>query len=355
MALEGMFSSDGIRLFLFLLLLVGGAIFAYKNFKKATSKSVQTNREISDCEKIKKEKEQGHFIAVRNTVIWLAMLPVSAYICFFAFRLPLSESPEHWGQMGDFLGGMLNPILAFASFLALLYTIKIQSDELTLTRNELKASSEALSGQLLVQEQQKFETTFFNLINHLDIQVKITLSHPQFRTDFNRVIIPREQINEGRHSRPGNYCTFQGADRWDDAYQSILMFHQPLDKISAITYVVLSLIQSQNFFDNTKLRGELTRAGKKPLVSEEFYLTILKSQIDDDLMKLLVVWCHGKEVNKLKMLAEQYSLFDSVKFMKFPKDGNQANPIDDTTNNLIGWGLPLDRSNLRLSAFAKDE
>ncbi len=42
------------------------------------------------------------------------------------------------GQMGDFFGGMLNPILAFASFIALLYTIRLQSKEMEETREELK-------------------------------------------------------------------------------------------------------------------------------------------------------------------------------------------------------------------------
>lgn len=48
-----------------------------------------------------------------------------------------------WGPVGDFFGGMLNPILAFASFIALLYTIRIQSEELRLTREEFSKSVDA--------------------------------------------------------------------------------------------------------------------------------------------------------------------------------------------------------------------
>lgn len=66
----------------------------------------------------------------------------TAYLSNFVFKLP-SPEPEQWGQMGDFFGGMLNPILAFASFIALLYTIRIQSEELRLTREEFKNSVDA--------------------------------------------------------------------------------------------------------------------------------------------------------------------------------------------------------------------
>lgn len=55
----------------------------------------------------------------------------------------LSQNPMEWGVIGDFFGGMLNPILAFASFIALLYTIRIQSEELRLTREEFAKSVKA--------------------------------------------------------------------------------------------------------------------------------------------------------------------------------------------------------------------
>lgn len=78
---------------------------------------------------------------------------VAAVICFIgslvtwyykAIWLPgFTDYPAAYGQMGDFFGGLLNPVLAFASFMALLHTIRIQSEELRLTREELTKSSDA--------------------------------------------------------------------------------------------------------------------------------------------------------------------------------------------------------------------
>lgn len=107
------------------------------------------------------------FIALSYPAVWLLELfinhkserTISAesklYVILFLFigfligNFFLSkpwEDPEKaamFGQAGDYFGGMLNPILAFASFIALLYTIRIQSEELRLTRQEVKASVSA--------------------------------------------------------------------------------------------------------------------------------------------------------------------------------------------------------------------
>lgn len=77
------------------------------------------------------------------------------------------ESAQYWGQIGDFIGGILNPTLSFIAFLTLLYTLKIQSDELKEARAESKsAREEALAAnkiqehQTKIFERQGFESAF---------------------------------------------------------------------------------------------------------------------------------------------------------------------------------------------------
>lgn len=97
------------------------------------------------------EKWFGRIDSVRDRVDILGffalvgcsvLVPIDVYVSYFGNR-PMSSEPAEWGQMGDFFGGMLNPILAFASFMALLYTIRIQSEELRLTKDEIKRSADA--------------------------------------------------------------------------------------------------------------------------------------------------------------------------------------------------------------------
>jgi hypothetical protein len=87
--------------------------------------------------------------------ITIAILAISA-LCFIFISITTYFAPplqpmfdqERLGQLGDFLGGTLNPIFGLVTVLLLIYSLHIQRKELKLTRKELKKSSKALSGQL---------------------------------------------------------------------------------------------------------------------------------------------------------------------------------------------------------------
>ena len=105
------------------------------------------------------------------------IVSVFGYYGYIFSDFKIDASPDHFGQFGDFIGGTLNPILAFLSFMALLYTIKIQTDELKLSREELEATRKELEGSRIAQQEQSeslklqneatklqmFENTFYNL------------------------------------------------------------------------------------------------------------------------------------------------------------------------------------------------
>lgn len=57
----------------------------------------------------------------------------------YYFNEPLTYfDPERLGQLGDFLGGTLNPIFGFATVCLLLWSVFIQRKEFDLTRRELR-------------------------------------------------------------------------------------------------------------------------------------------------------------------------------------------------------------------------
>ena len=107
------------------------------------------------------------------------IVSVFVYYKYIFFDFKIDSNVEHFGQFGDFIGGTLNPILAFLSFMALLYTIKIQMDELKLSREELEATREELKESRIAQQEQSeslklqneatklqiFESTFFSLLS----------------------------------------------------------------------------------------------------------------------------------------------------------------------------------------------
>jgi hypothetical protein len=86
----------------------------------------------------------------------------AAYLLNFGF-IP-SDAQDVWGQFGDFLGGLLNPLVALFALYMLSVTLRIQRRELRATHDELKASRLIADVQRKVMQRQLFESQFFNVI-----------------------------------------------------------------------------------------------------------------------------------------------------------------------------------------------
>lgn len=108
------------------------------------------------------QSEPWHIRRIKRIVVVLAIVAALLAILATSFYVavfwgPLSTRQEIWGQFGDYVGGTLNPVLAFFAFIALLFTIVFQSHELKVTNDELRKSVDAA-------KHQTFEATFFQLV-----------------------------------------------------------------------------------------------------------------------------------------------------------------------------------------------
>ncbi|EJE52167.1 hypothetical protein PMI14_03145 [Acidovorax sp. CF316] len=74
---------------------------------------------------------------------------VGSFIWKFGFR-PV-EDQSKWGQFGDFIGGFLNPLVAFAAFYWLTQSVKLQKKELVDTRAALEEQAEAAAASVRLQ------------------------------------------------------------------------------------------------------------------------------------------------------------------------------------------------------------
>ncbi|QNM92347.1 putative phage abortive infection protein [Aliarcobacter cryaerophilus] len=96
---------------------------------------------------------------------------------------------EKFGQFGDYVGGTLNPLFAFFSFLILVFTIQLQ-------RKQLNESAITQKKQLDFIEKQNFETTFFNMIN-LNNQIVNNLSLTKSNNSTNPILTVKEFYSIG--------------------------------------------------------------------------------------------------------------------------------------------------------------
>lgn len=98
-------------------------------------------------------------------VIAFVLLLIALYFYFGHFNGDLSDDQGKWGTFGDFMGGTLNPLFALLSLFAIIYTIRIQTEELELTRGEMQKSNNSQKEQSESVQRQTFENTFFKMID----------------------------------------------------------------------------------------------------------------------------------------------------------------------------------------------
>lgn len=171
-------------------------------------------------------------------LIFASIISVSV-IGFYIFQFatePLSADNGTWGQFGDYVGGTLNPVFGFLSLVILLYVLRqneraldISREELKLTRKELEKSSEALTEQSETLKIQRFEQTFFSL---LDLYKK-TLSELAFKK-----YTGREAIDELHKEFPSTHLLLTSKFEKDNYKQ---IFDELYSKFFLMNKVYFSL------------------------------------------------------------------------------------------------------------------
>lgn len=113
-------------------------------------------------------------ISVLGTAIAVSLVTVLVFAANF-HAVPISEQADAWGQFGDYVGGVLNPVFGFLSVLGLLVALVLQTKELRASRAALALSQRELELSRQAQTEsahalklqndairlQAFEQTFF--------------------------------------------------------------------------------------------------------------------------------------------------------------------------------------------------
>ena len=205
---------------------------------------------------------------------------------------------EALGLSGDFLGGVLNPILSFFSFLALLFTLRLQRRELTATMDELKKSTLAAESnvrlfteQIAAQRLDAFENTFFSLLK-------------LFNNTF-------ETINE-HHEAEGTQPAGSSLQRLmvharsqptlEAARAELMADHSEIDHFISILFEMLKFIE-QKFPD--------TAQGDRM-----FYANILKAIINQDAFEAVAMYAATNSTQSayfaFKQLIAKYELLQEL-------------------------------------------
>lgn len=211
---------------------------------------------------------------------------------------------EIFGVFGDFIGGALNPIFTFLTFMGLLITIILQQTELKDSRAEFKKSADALIEQSKSLHKQNFENTFFNLIDlyngilaNLEIhsfssgQTKNYTDRKVFIYIEKCICISDKEVITNAFGEP--------IEEVEKHYnlETFSSYAKDLRHYFRIIYQILKFIDNANITSDEKL----------------FYSNIVRSQLSDAELLSLFFNClskYGKE--KFKPLVEKYEFFEHL-------------------------------------------
>jgi hypothetical protein len=98
-------------------------------------------------------------------VVTLFAWVVVLFFYRWTFDGNFSTKHDEWGQFGDYVGGLLNPLLGTLTLFGVLYTVRLQREVLKVSRDQLAEAARTERNQRLLNEQQGFETGFFQLLD----------------------------------------------------------------------------------------------------------------------------------------------------------------------------------------------
>jgi hypothetical protein len=167
----------------------------------------------------------------RYVIISAALMILVLFSYFAQFYLNLhyvvSDDPEKWGQLGDYIGGTLNPLLSFVSIVLLIRSLSIQVE----ANKELKLEVEAARK---TERLRSFEMQLFNMLDsqktYFDsFRVDADVHGTVVRLSGGEAVIKIEDVVEGLRSSDPEVSSvveyLEGIDSTDQIYSLTRIFY----------------------------------------------------------------------------------------------------------------------------------
>lgn len=229
------------------------------------------------------------------------------------------ESAQYWGQLGDFAGGMLNPILSFLALMAVLKTLAMQRAEMRAAQEEARAATLEQKIQSNLYTRQAFESSFFGM---LDVHSRI-LSDIRYRASTGRPTSGREAVD-----------TMIAELKASTAFKAATLYSGSISEaeiqIEIDNFCTRYKAEVGHYFRNLYWILKKIDGGRLGLDSEEKYershdrrfffdylrrrqyASLVRAQLSEGELALLQLNCLGAYGGGLKKYVEKYSLLKSL-------------------------------------------
>jgi hypothetical protein len=231
---------------------------------------------------------------------------------------------QYWGQLGDFFGGILNPILSFVAILAVLYTIRIQSKELAEAREETKIANRTLIKQTQVFERQNFRMleVHARLLSDTEVPGSSSRGRGVF-VEFSKELrdfCSKRYVTEDSIKRLASELMSRGDNALGHYFRNMYQICKMIDN---------SKFHVSNFQEGVSPRS-VRRIIKRNYDQKRFYANILRGQLSSYEMQMLLLNCLTPEGEGLKYYVEKFSMLKSLNKSSFDSDSQIIfSPFDD--------------------------
>lgn len=248
-----------------------------------------------------------------SAIFFFAFAAVAIYMWNFR-QGPIATDPASWGQLGDYLGGVINPAVGLATVFLIVISITIQRRELRSSLKEMKNANEAAA-------RMSFEQSLFTWLENYhsqirDIEQGIYKGRKVLLHLHEQSLSPRLTAYPGASNPPPDNAA---------GNQVLIRLNVPgakgLEQLAerqfraTITYQMLYQKHKSDFDAPFRTLYRLIRwIDNSPLTDREkwHYCTLVRSQLSWP--ELVFLYYNGliTEGEKLAVYANKYALFDNI-------------------------------------------
>jgi len=233
----------------------------------------------------------------------------------------LKDKPDTTrGTFGDMFGS-INALFSGLALAGIILTILLQRKELKLQREELRDTRTEFETQNETLKLQRFENTFFNLLN-LHHQIVDAIDFRYYKRKEKNTRFQPVKIDEDKEA-----VTLTGRDvfryRYNAMYSNLKASKGKFEEVYLENYAeaqtdfghyfrnlyrMIKLVDQTDFFYNS------SKVSAEEIFKLKYrYTSIIRSQISDYELLWLFYNCLSKNGNeKFKPLIEQYSIFKNI-------------------------------------------
>lgn len=283
---------------------------------------------------------------LKNPIFWCVIFTIVFGITIFGlyfltFSGGFSVKQSDWGSFGSYVGGTIGSVFASLSFLALIYTVHLQRKELKVAITALNKSAEAHEQQVENNIIQKFESTFYSLLELHNNALRDLISS---ETDYDQII---DCTKDKYISSSSDFLK---------AKQKIILEDEKLSQYFRVLYQLLKFVAKNNV-KNTEKRFDSSSLGCRKTIrlnenEEKMYVSIIRSFIPINLLPVLALNCipSYKGMNNLELYWEMLERYEFLEHIKLENVGVglSAFIILDSYSHALGHNDFIDQKYLEL-------